>query len=63
MSVETWKEVKVENKETASFSIEDCFGGSEEKYLGDVVSNDGRNMKNIKNRVNNGKGIGQPIPG
>ena len=29
----------------------------EEKYLGDILSNDGRNIKNIKSRVNKGKGI------
>ena len=29
----------------------------QEKYLGDVVSNDGRNIKNIKARVSKGKGI------
>ena len=28
-----------------------------EKYLGDVISKDGRNLKNIKSRVNKGKGI------
>ena len=29
----------------------------EEKYLGDIISKDGRNIKNIKARVNKGKGI------
>ena len=29
----------------------------EERYLGDIISNDGRNMKNFKSRVNKGKGI------
>ena len=28
-----------------------------EKYLGDIISNDGRNMKNIKARINKGTGI------
>ena len=28
-----------------------------EKYLGDIISNDGRNIKNIKARVNKGTGI------
>ena len=44
--------------------IEDKYVGDEimddtddEKYLGDVLSNDGRNIKNIKTRVNKGKGI------
>ena len=30
---------------------------NEEKYLGDIISNDGRNLNNIKARVNKGKGI------
>ena len=29
----------------------------EEKYLGDVISTDGRNIKNVKARVAKGKGI------
>ena len=29
----------------------------EEKYLGDIVSKDGRNIKNVQARVNKGKGI------
>ena len=29
----------------------------EEKYVGDIVSNDEKNMKNINSRVNKGKGI------
>ena len=30
---------------------------SEEKYLGDIISIDGLNMKNIKARISKGKGI------
>ena len=30
---------------------------SEEKYLGDLISKDGRNLKNIQGRINKGKGI------
>ena len=30
---------------------------SEEKYLGDVISTDGKNIKNVKSRVSKGKGI------
>ena len=44
--------------------VEDVFLGKvemgetdEEKYLGDIVSKDGRNIKNIQARVNKGKGI------
>ena len=44
--------------------MEDCVIGEEvmeekcdEKYLGDIISNDGRNIKNIKARVSKGKGV------
>ena len=33
----------------------------EEKYLGDVISTDGRNIKNIKTRILKGKGINSRI--
>lgn len=33
----------------------------EEKYLGDIISKDGRNLKNIKARVDKGKGIVKKI--
>ena len=33
----------------------------EEKYLGDVISTDGRNLKNIKARIAKGKGIANKI--
>ena len=61
---DSWAEIEVKNEETAKISIEDCFMGeeemeekSEERYLGDILSNDGRNMKNFKSRVNKGTGI------
>ena len=64
LSVDKWIEVAVEDKEQANINIEDCFTGEEvidetdsEKYLGDIISNDGKNMKNIKARVNKGTGI------
>ena len=48
----------------SSTTIEDQFVGEEgkedtqeQKYLGDIISNDGRNIKNIKARVNKGKGV------
>ena len=44
-----------------------CVGGlteifltrmpEEEKYLRDIITKDGRNLKNIQSRVNKGKGI------
>ena len=33
----------------------------DEKYLGDIISKDGHNLKNIKMRVNKGKGIVKKI--
>ena len=57
--MDNWAEVEGE-----SLELQDQFVGEEimeesqeEKYLGDIISNDGRNMKNIKSRVNKGKGI------
>ena len=51
-----------------NFLIEDIYEGEEvmedkesEKYLGDVISKDGRNLKNIQARVNKGKGIVKKI--
>ena len=62
--IDNWKEVLIENSDDGKVGIEDCLVGeevmeekSEEKYLGDVISNDGRNLKNIKVRVAKGKGI------
>ena len=64
LKVDTWEEVVIRNEDTGHFEIEDTFTGEEmieekeeEKYLGDIVSNDGRDIKNIKARVSKGKGI------
>jgi hypothetical protein len=66
--VDSWEENEIRNKETGSFVIEDvCIGEEEmeekheEKYLGDVISKDGRNLKNIKARISKGKGIVRKI--
>ena len=55
--VDKWEEAFVED--SGVFKIEDQCNGEdvmedkeEEKYLGDVVSNDVRNIKNIKAMVN-----------
>ena len=32
-----------------------------EKYLGDIVTNDGKNKKNIRARVNKGRGIANDL--
>ena len=64
MSVDKWEEVEVKNYETGEMEMKDIWTGEinmeekeEEKYLGDVISTDGRNLKNIKARIAKGKGI------
>ena len=68
MEIDEWKEVAVTNDITGEVEIEDiCTGDvtmeetSEEKYLGDLISTDGRNLKNIKARISKGKGIVKKI--
>jgi hypothetical protein len=41
--------------------MEDMQKKDEEKYLGDIISADGRNIKNVKARVVKGKGINKRI--
>ena len=62
--VDKWEEVELKDDEIGITKIGDTVVGeelmedkTEEKYLGDVISNDGRNIKNIKARVGKGKGI------
>ena len=63
MFVDSWQEqeIKSENGENKIGDI--CIGTEvmeekkDEKYLGDIISNDGRNLKNIKARVHKGRGI------
>ena len=64
--VDSWEETKENNN--GRVEIKDvCLGEEimeekeEEKYLGDVISKDGRNIKNIQARVNKEKGIVQKI--
>ena len=66
--VDKWEEKEVEDFETGIIKIEDSCESedvmeekSEEKYLGDVISRDGRNIKNIQSRVNKGTGIVRKI--
>ena len=62
--MDSWTETAINNQETAEITIEDSYLGEEnmveveeEKYLGDVISRDGKNIKNFKARVNKGTGI------
>ena len=64
IAVDSWEQFTVFDEETGIDTLEEnCVGEksiedkSEEKYLGDIISQDGRNLKNIKARVEKGKGI------
>ena len=66
--VEKWEEREVTQGNTQNSIIQDvCIGREkmeekfEEKYLGDIISADGKNLKNIQSRVNKGKGISRKI--
>ena len=68
LKVDNWQEVEIINDETGMQEIIDICNGEqvmeeklEEKYLGDVISTDGRNIKNIKTRILKGKGINSRI--
>ena len=60
--VDNWKET--EDCDTENIKVKDTCDGDEvmeeknsERYLGDVISKDGKNIKNIQARVNKGTGI------
>ena len=64
LHVDEWKMKHVEEIETGTMRIEEEFSGphemkeaQEEKYLGDIVSGDGKNYKNMISRRNKGTGI------
>ena len=66
--VDKWEETEVEDCENGRLRVEDSCDGedlmenkNDEKYLGDVISKDGRNIKNIQSRVNKGTGIVRKI--
>ena len=59
LTVDNCEEIEVNKDDTQTVSIEDFCNGEvymeekdDEKYLGDIVSNDGRNIKHIKTRGN-----------
>ena len=63
LSVEKWTEVFVKN-DYGEVEANDIFLGEhnmeiteDDGYLGDLISNDGRNIKNVKSRVGKGFGI------
>ena len=61
--VDNWSEFEKKNEVGQEFIEDICVGqvqiehSEEEKYLGDIIAKDGRNIKNIQARVNKGKGI------
>ena len=64
LSVDGWKLETVSEVETGKCSQEEEYTGmhgmaevSSEKYLGDILASDGRNLKNITARKNRGIGI------
>ena len=64
LKVDEWKEVEIVNEETGVDGIKDVLVGekemeskNEEKYLGDVIASDGKNIKNVKARIAKGKGV------
>ena len=64
LKIDGWKEIAIINEESGVEEIKDIMEGDkemenreEEKYLGDIISCDGRNIKNVKARVAKGKGI------
>jgi hypothetical protein len=64
LAVDCWTEIEVKDNETGVGHIEEVCIGEEimeekedEKYLGNIVSKYGRNIKDIKSRINKGKGI------
>ena len=62
--LDTWKIENVEEYETGKTVLEDVTDddhkiekSEEERYLGDLISSDGRNSKNMKARKGKGNGI------
>ena len=57
--VDHWKEVKnIETDETVDKceDLSEIDASREEKYLGDIITNDGKNTKNIESRMAKGQG-------
>ena len=64
LSVDKWAEVEFKNEVTGEIDVKDVYDGvqlmeekEDDKYLGDVISKDGKNIKNIKARIGKGTGI------
>ena len=64
LSIDGWSEKIVKHVETGNTEIEDVFDGDafleisqQERYLGDIISDNGTNNKNILSRKNKGLGL------
>ena len=61
--VDKWRETEKKNNVGKEIIEDVCVGkvqmeeSEEEKYLGDIITKDGKNIKNIQSRINKGKGI------
>ena len=62
--LDKWTEVEIKGEESEKTEVKDLYDGEElieqkeeDRYLGDIISVDGRNLKNIRARVNKGTGI------
>ena len=66
--VDEWKMKETENRTTHTIDRIEVFNGEEEinetnneKYLGQIISSDGTNVKNVQNRANKGRGLVKKI--
>ena len=62
--IDKWKTKQVDDLEDNSPTVEDVYDGhhliqdrKDQKYLGDIICNSGKNDKNIEARVKKGSGI------
>ena len=62
--LDKWAEIEIKEEESEEIKHKDVYEGEniieqkeEDRYLGDIISVDGRNIKNIRARVNKGTGI------
>ena len=64
LMIDKWTEVIVKGEYSEESNYTDVFEGEhmmeqkeEERYLGDLISIDGKNIKNVRARINKGSGI------
>ena len=68
LTIDGWKEIVVKEIKTGEFKQKDILEGEDhmetvesEKYLGDIITDDGKNDKNIRARENKGWGIAKDL--